>query len=31
MPRGTYYIKVQEHGNNGTIPAYTLKASWIPI
>ena len=25
---GTYYIKVQEYGNNATIAAYTLKASW---
>jgi hypothetical protein len=28
LPAGTYYIRVQEKGNNGTIPAYTLKASW---
>jgi hypothetical protein len=25
---GTYYIKVQEYQNDGTIPAYTLKGSW---
>jgi hypothetical protein len=28
LPAGTYYVKVQEKGNNGTIAAYTLKASW---
>jgi pimeloyl-ACP methyl ester carboxylesterase len=28
LPPGTYYIKVQEYGNDGTIPAYTLRASW---
>ncbi len=27
---GTYFIRVQECGNDGTIPAYTLKASWTP-
>lgn len=25
---GTHYIKIREHGNNGTIPAYRLKVSW---
>ncbi len=25
----TYYLKIREKGNNGTIPAYTLKANWI--
>ena len=25
---GTYYVKVQEKGNDGTLPAYILKASW---
>ena len=25
----TYYLKIREHGNNGTIPAYTLRAAWI--
>jgi hypothetical protein len=25
---GTYFIKVQEYLNDGTIPAYTLRASW---
>lgn len=30
MP-GTYYIRVQEKGNNGMIPSYRLKASWTPI
>ena len=24
----TYYIKIREHGNNGTIPLYILKAEW---
>jgi hypothetical protein len=28
LPAGTYYIRVQEKGNNGTIAAYTLKARW---
>ncbi len=30
LARGTYYINVRKYGNNGTIPAYTLKASWTP-
>ncbi len=25
---GTYYIRVQEYGNNASIPGYTLFASW---
>ncbi len=28
LPAGTYYVKIRDYGNNGTIPAYTLKASW---
>lgn len=28
LPPETYYIKIQEYGNNGTIPAYLLKATW---
>ena len=28
LAAGTYYVKVQEYGNDATIPAYTLKASW---
>ncbi|NLF19732.1 MAG: hypothetical protein GX595_21075, partial [Lentisphaerae bacterium] len=28
LARGTYYIRVGEYGNNGTIPAYTLTARW---
>jgi hypothetical protein len=28
LPAGTYFIKVREYGNNGTIPAYTLHAGW---
>ena len=28
LPAGTYYIRVQEKGNDGTIGAYTLKARW---
>ena len=28
LPAGTYSIKVREYGNNVTIPAYRLKASW---
>lgn len=28
LPAGTFYIKVREYGNNGTLPAYRLKASW---
>ncbi len=27
-PPGTYYIRVQESGNNGKIDAYTLRARW---
>ncbi len=30
LASGTYFVKIQEYGNNGTIPAYTLQASWIP-
>lgn len=25
---GTYYLKVREHGHNGTIPRYTLRVVW---
>ena len=28
LPAGTYYLKVQERGNNGTLRSYTLRASW---
>ena len=28
LARGTYTIKVREYGNNGKIPAYTLRAAW---
>ncbi|MDI9381705.1 MAG: DVUA0089 family protein, partial [Verrucomicrobiota bacterium] len=28
LAAGTYYIKITEYGNNGTIAAYTLRASW---
>ena len=28
LPAGRYYVRVQEKGNNGKIPAYTLKARW---
>lgn len=28
LPAGTYYIKVQEHGNNGRIAAYRLRVDW---
>lgn len=28
LPPGTYYIKVSEFGNDGTIAAYTLRATW---
>lgn len=31
LPPGTYYIRVTENGNNGTIPAYTLKATWTSL
>ena len=27
---GTYYVKVKEFGNNGTIQAYNLRTSWTP-
>lgn len=29
LAAGTYYAKILEFGNNGTIPAYTLAASWV--
>ena len=25
---GTYFIRIREYGNNGKIPAYTLRAAW---
>ena len=28
LPPGTYYARVAEYGNNGTISSYTLKANW---
>ncbi len=28
LPRGTYYMKIREYGNNGRIAAYKLKAIW---
>ncbi len=28
---GTYHIKVQEYGNDGTIPAYRLRAIWTTV
>ena len=28
VPAGTYYIRIQEKGNNGTIPLYSLKVRW---
>jgi hypothetical protein len=28
LAAGTYYIRAQEKGNDGTIPAYTLRATW---
>jgi hypothetical protein len=28
LPAGTYFIRVQEKGNDGTIAAYTLRARW---
>ena len=31
LPPGTYTIRVQEKGNNGTIPAYTLRATWTAL
>ena len=27
---GTYYLRIREYGNDGVIPAYTLRASWLP-
>lgn len=30
LPRGNYYIKIREYGNNGTIQNYTLRTSWTP-
>ena len=30
LPPGTYYAKVEESGNNATIPAYTIRAHWTP-
>ena len=31
LAAGTYYIKVQENGNNATIAAYTLKLTVTPV
>lgn len=28
VPPGTYTIRIQEKGNNGVIPAYTLRTTW---
>ena len=30
---GTYFLRIREHGNNGTIPFYTLRAEWrsVPV
>ena len=28
---GTYYMKVKEYGNNGTIPAYDLRVGWAQL
>jgi hypothetical protein len=28
LPAGTFYAKIQENGNNGTIAAYQLRATW---
>ena len=28
LAAGTYYVRVQEYGNNGTIPTYALRVSW---
>lgn len=28
---GTYFIKIQENGNNADLPAYTLQAAWTTI
>jgi hypothetical protein len=30
IPAGTYYVRVQEKGNDGTISAYTLHTRWTP-
>ena len=30
VPAGTYFIRVQEKGNNGILAAYTLNARWTP-
>jgi hypothetical protein len=31
LAAGTYYVKVQAYGNNSTIAAYTLRASWTDV
>ena len=28
LPAGTYYVRIQEKGDDGTIGAYTLKVRW---
>ena len=28
LQTGTHFLKIQEAGNNGTVPAYTLRANW---
>ena len=30
IPGGTYYLAVQEYGNNGIIPSYKLRVKWTP-
>ena len=30
LPPGIYTVRVREYGNNGRIPAYTLRATWTP-
>ena len=31
LPPGTYFVKVREYNNDGTLAAYTLKASWAAV
>ena len=28
---GTYYLRIREYGNNGTIPAFSLWSAWTPL
>ena len=31
LASGTYYLRIREYGNNGTIPAFSLWSAWTPL